>query len=335
LWYKVAKWLPTRSCRDDRIGVTMGKQSPPPAPDYTGAAQATAAGNLEAAKYATAANRVNQYGPSGSLVYTKNTAPAVGSFNQAGYDSAMRAWNSVDPNRPLYVGQQPRGAQPTREQFTTTTPGEDTWSATQSYSPEQQALYDQQNRLSKQYGGLAEQGVNYAKGIMGNPTIDESKLAQMPQNAGMSTMQAMMQRMAPQQERERAGMDTQLANQGIMQGSEAWKNAKEQQSQRFNDQLNQAALAGINVDMQARNQGIANQRDIMNQPLNMINALRTGSQMTNQNYVNPAQQATTAGPDYSGAMQGMYNAQMGNVNAANAGTAGIWQGGVALGAAAL
>jgi hypothetical protein len=127
-------------------------------------------------------------------------------------------------------------------------------------------------------------------------------------------------------------MDTQLANQGIMQGSEAWKNAKTQQAQGFNDQQNQAALAGINVDMAARNQGIANQSEMMNQPLNMINALRTGSQVTPQNYVNAPQQATTAGADYLGGVQGMYNAQSGNVNAANASQAGLMNG--AMGAAA-
>jgi hypothetical protein len=43
--------------------------SAPAAPDYSGAAQATAAGNIEAARVATAANRVNQVTPYGSLKY--------------------------------------------------------------------------------------------------------------------------------------------------------------------------------------------------------------------------------------------------------------------------
>ena len=47
----------------------MGKQSAPQAPDYTAAAEKTAAGNLEAAKFATRANRVNQYTPYGNLTY--------------------------------------------------------------------------------------------------------------------------------------------------------------------------------------------------------------------------------------------------------------------------
>lgn len=41
------------------------------APDYTGAANATAAGNLQAAKYATVANRANQYNPYGSVTWQR------------------------------------------------------------------------------------------------------------------------------------------------------------------------------------------------------------------------------------------------------------------------
>jgi len=44
--------------------------SAPAAPDYRAAAQETAAGNLEAARAATAANRVNQVTPYGNLDYT-------------------------------------------------------------------------------------------------------------------------------------------------------------------------------------------------------------------------------------------------------------------------
>jgi len=49
-----------------------GKASAPPAPDYTKAAEATAAGNIDAARVATTANRVNQYGPTGSIEYSQD-----------------------------------------------------------------------------------------------------------------------------------------------------------------------------------------------------------------------------------------------------------------------
>lgn len=48
-----------------------GNDDPPPPPDYRGAAKETAAGNLEAAKYATVANRANQYNPYGSLTWQR------------------------------------------------------------------------------------------------------------------------------------------------------------------------------------------------------------------------------------------------------------------------
>src|ERR1700694_391979 len=60
--------------------------SPPPAPDYTGAANATAAGNLDAAKAAAAANRVNQVTPYGNLTYSQDPSQA-GSTGQGGWSA--------------------------------------------------------------------------------------------------------------------------------------------------------------------------------------------------------------------------------------------------------
>jgi hypothetical protein len=52
--------------------------SAPAAPDYRGAAQETATGNLEAARAATAANRVNQITPYGTLKYEVTGADPYG-----------------------------------------------------------------------------------------------------------------------------------------------------------------------------------------------------------------------------------------------------------------
>ena len=52
--------------------------SAPAAPDYTAAANATAQGNLDAARTATAANRVNQVTPYGNLDYTVSGADPYG-----------------------------------------------------------------------------------------------------------------------------------------------------------------------------------------------------------------------------------------------------------------
>jgi hypothetical protein len=56
-----------------------GSQASQPAvPDYTGAANATAAGNLAAARAASAANRVNQITPYGSLNYAETGQDSYG-----------------------------------------------------------------------------------------------------------------------------------------------------------------------------------------------------------------------------------------------------------------
>ena len=62
-----------QGCVDPFFACQYHKDSPapPPAPDYTGAAQATASGNIEAARAATQANRINQYTPYGSQTYTQ------------------------------------------------------------------------------------------------------------------------------------------------------------------------------------------------------------------------------------------------------------------------
>ena len=52
--------------------------SAPAAPDYTAAANATAQGNLDAARAATAANRVNQVTPYGNLNYSINGSDPYG-----------------------------------------------------------------------------------------------------------------------------------------------------------------------------------------------------------------------------------------------------------------
>jgi len=52
--------------------------SAPAAPDYSAAARETAAGNVEAARVATAANRINQVTPYGSLTYSQSGTDPYG-----------------------------------------------------------------------------------------------------------------------------------------------------------------------------------------------------------------------------------------------------------------
>ena len=268
----------------------MGKSaSAPPAPDYAGAAQATASGNLDAARAATAANRVNQYTPYGSLEYKVS-------------------------------GEDPYGNA--------------TWSATQSLAPAQQQLLDYQNQASLGLGQLTGKGLGYVNNMLETP-FDTSKLPTTGFNPSQSYQDAYMQRLQPQIQQGREALSTQLANSGIPVGSEAYRRAMMAQGQKENDLLAAATTQGFGVGQQARQSALQEQAYLRNEPLNTLNAVRSGAQVQGPSFVNSAQQATTAGADLLGATQMGYNAQLGASNAQNAANNQMTQGLFSLGGAAL
>ena len=259
----------------------IGKDDAPPPPDYTAAAQATAQGNIDAARVATAANRVNQITPYGNLTY-----------KQTGTDSY----------------------------------GNPTWTATQELAPAQQKLVEQQAGLSSGLLNTAQQGLDYAGSLMAKPGIDQSKLPSTGFNPGQSYQDAMMARLSPQIDRENQSFEQDMANKGIGAGTQAYNTAKTLLAQNQNDRLNQATVQGLNAGLSANQQAFNQAGYNQMQPINVINALRTGSQVSTPNYVNPALQSTTQGPDILGAVSNKYNAQLGATNAANANTANFTSG---------
>jgi len=263
--------------------------SAPAAPDYRGAAVETAAGNLEAARQATAANRVNQVTPYGNLSY---------------------AITGADPY------------------------GNPTWTATQTLSPTQQQLLDYQNQTSIGLGQLAGKGLGYVENMLETP-FDTSKLPSTGFNPSQTYQEAYMQRLAPQIQQGREQLQQRLANQGIDIGSTAYDRAMMQQAQRENDLLAAATTQGFGVGQQARQTALQEQAYLRNEPLNTLSAVRTGAQVQGPQFVNSAQQATTAGPDILGAANMQYNAAMGDFNAKQAAQANLNQGLFSLGGAAL
>lgn len=85
--------------------------------------------------------------------------------------------------------------------------------------------------------------------------LDTSNVAAMPINAGMSAQNAIMARLEPQIARNRVSTETQLINQGLRPGSEAYNNAATLLGQQENDQRTQAVLQGLGLDMSANAQG--------------------------------------------------------------------------------
>jgi hypothetical protein len=104
----------------------------------------------------------------------------------------------------------------------------------------------------------------YAQQFVGGPQlqgqIDVSNIAQGPINAGMTAQQAILSRLSPQLQGERQQLQTQLINQGLRPGGEAYNAAMSAQMQKENDLLLQAAAQGISLDQAARQQQFAEQQ---------------------------------------------------------------------------
>jgi hypothetical protein len=267
----------------------IGKDDPPPAPDYAAAARETAQGNIDAARVATAANRVNQITPFGNLTY-----------KQTGTDSY----------------------------------GNPTWTATQELSPDQEKIRIAQSGLNTGLLSTAQKGLDYAGNLLEKPGIDMSKLPSTGFDPGQSYQDAIMKRLVPQLDRENQSFEQDMANKGIGVGTQAYNTAKQLLSQNQNDRLTSATVQGLNTGLTANQQAFSQAGYNQLQPINVINALRTGTQVSSPQYVNPALQSTTQGPDLLGATTNQYNAQLGATNAANAATSGFMSGLMNIGAAA-
>lgn len=278
---------------------SKGDDAPPASPDYAGAARATAAGNLEMARLGTKANRINQYTPYGSSTYSHSgTDPDAG------------------------------------------------WSQTTSLDPTQQKILDSQNQASLGLGRAMSKGTEYVQGMMDNP-FDTSKLPDMPttaDNAGRDAMtQALLDRQQPMFDRQKSQAETNLLTRGFNPGGEAWKSAQDDLGRQQNDARLAAMAAGgqeqsrmFGLGTQARQNALQEQSFLRNEPLNTLNAVRTGAQVTGPQFNNVPQQQGVAGPDLLGAAnatgqynQGIYNAKQAGQNAMMGGLFSLGAAGIA------
>jgi hypothetical protein len=221
---------------------------------FVQAAQANAQGNIAGALQATAANRINQQTPYGSL-----------SYQQTGTDAQ----------------------------------GNPIWSANQQLSPELQQL------TQSSLAGLQASQANPMYGI----------------NPGDTYSNAIMQRLQPQQRQQVEALDAQLANQGIMPGSEAYNRAKTLLGQTQNDALTSAIVGGMNTGIQAQNLQNTTAANIRN--------------LATPGYVNPYNQAAVAGPDYLSAYTSQNATDIARQNAEAAQRSSLLSGLAGLGSSAI
>jgi len=212
--------------------------------------------------------------------------------------------------------------------------GNDMYTANQTLTPAQQKILEQNQGLSSGLLNTAQQGLDYAGGLLSKPGVDLSQLPQIGINPGETYSDAIMRRLAPQIAQESQASDAALANQGIAQGTQAYENAKRQLAMSQNDRQLGAITSGMNVGMGANQQAFNQQAYNQMQPINVINALRTGSQVQNPTYASVPQQANVGGADILGATNAQYTNQVNATNAQNAATgnflSGLMNAGVAL-----
>jgi hypothetical protein len=318
--------------------------SAPATPDYTGAANATAQGNLDAARAAAAANRVNQVTPYGNLDYAitgsdpygNPTWTATTSLNNVG-QQLLNNQNQTSLGLGQTINAQLGQVQNTMGQGFNPQTGPITTNAGQA-------------NLNANY----QTNPNYASGMQG---WDQAN-------------QILQARLRPQMAQDLESQNSALANQGIVQGTKAYENAMRTFNQGQNDLLTNSQLAGQQIGNSLFNQGITggqfanqalgqqnatNQQQFTNQiananlgnqaqqqqynqamtnynlPLNTLSALRTGAQVQNPSFVNAPQQATTAGADLLGATTAAGNYNLASSNASNAAQAGFNSGLMGLG----
>jgi hypothetical protein len=161
------------------------------------------------------------------------------------------------------------------------------FTATTTLSPEKQALYDQMN------SALSSRMTD----INGLGSFNQSEVESRLNDLGR-------QRLDPRFERERAALETRLANQGLQPGSAAWEAQMGQFGQTRNDAYNQLALTG---NQQAFGQAM----QARSQPFNELASLQGGQQMMTPQY-NINQPSQIANTDVGGLINANYGQQYQN-----------------------
>lgn len=301
----------------------------PAAPDPVATAGAQTQSNKDTAYWNAVLNNVNQVTPYGNLTYTQNAATP--DYDQDAYNKALATYNTATPGTPGNDGQMTGGsahsawtdlkggtslAAPTLEMFNKNADQPPSFTSTIQLSPEQQQLLDTQQRSDNSLASLGESQISRINQAESTPYSyaglgDANSYATDAENALYS-------RLDPQFDRDEQSLRTQLANQGIGQGSEAWNNAFNTFNQAKNDAREQAVLTGQQYGLTARNQEINEYNAQRSAPLNEYTALTSGQQVQNPTFASQGS-GGAAGTDIAGITQNAYQSALSQYNAKVAG----------------
>ncbi len=357
----------------------MGKGSAPKAPDPQQTAAAQTATNVATAQANAAMNNINQVTPYGNLTYTQTGKNFIADPNGQQYwvDSSGQYHTSL-PTRDVATGgagghyetqrvSGGHGDSYTNQVWVPGTKGSSsqqtytpdgwtstkgyyvpTYTATQTLSPEQQAIFDQTQAAQLNLGTLANTQSAKLNDLLGQnfnplatapaagtaPTLQTDYLTGDVSADRQRVEDALFARLNTSLDQDRDSLNATLANQGIKLGSTAYSNAQADFGRNVNDArtaaiLNATQQQAVEANTAAQAAGFHNtalQQDFQNkntarsnylneqyaarsQPINEIAALLSGSQIQNPNFVNtPTSNIPTV--DYAGLVQQNYANQM-------------------------
>ncbi len=242
-----------------------GKTSSTPAPDYTGAATATAAGNLQNLQYQTQANRPNVTTPWGTDSWTapdatgKSTETIALSPDQ---QQALTAQQNISNNQ-SQLGQTLQG------QVASTM-------ANGFQAPSLSSYMSGVGSVNQNYGGFNPTGVGGVNQNFGSTAQDVNTNAsgavapagtanQSTPQFSNATAQAGAQSaygashslIADQQQQDTKNLDSQLRLQGLTPGTEAYNNASQNLQRTQDQQNNNLASAAVQTGNNEANQNYA------------------------------------------------------------------------------
>ena len=234
-------------------------------------------------------------------------------------NNAMGMVNQNTPNGSLSYSQS--GTYTYKDPYTGKTYEIPTYTATTTLTPQQQAILDQNNQTQLNLAQTGAQQSAFLQDYLGevwNP--DTAAIENYLYDLGS-------QRLDPRFAQQEDALRTQLANQGVMPGSEAWNREMATLSQAENDAYTQLMLQG-------RSQAFGELQAIRNQPINEISALLSGSQvsMPGVQMYQPQGAATT---DVAGLINQNYAQQQANYQSQLASQQSLLGGLFGLGASAI
>lgn len=248
----------------------MGKPKAPAPTDPGKTAASQSALNLDTALTQSVLNLQNQVGPDGSITYSQDGTRPV-------YQSEIRDQNGKVVREAGYID---------LPSYTQTT----------QLSGEQQAIKGQQDAASLNLATLG----NELSGSLGNQLTDNFSLGDPVREAKLADMHRL--RLDPQLDQRFEALRTQLSNQGIRQGSDAYDREISRFDQTKTDAYNQLALDArgtINNELLTED----------NQRINQIGALLSGGQVSQPVFGGTSGAGQFANTDYAGLVSNYDNQQ--------------------------